>query len=453
MTDRKQFIKFLIFEILFWFGMTVLFNAQQYTAGLIICVLFAIWFMSMKDQETRFLVLLSGLPFQAITKLSDSTPSIAVVLYLVFVVLYLIKSGFNFGWKTIMPVLLLVILNLAACWRFEAQATSIVSGVLMIVFAAAAIEMLQSTKDKISMYVKCAWVFGVAMVVDTYAALIFPNLPYYIGYNKQVLLDRVGRFCALNGDPNYYGQLITIAVGFMIALMILYGQSKQYWLAVISFVVATDLTIMGITSLSKGYSIGIAVVLLMTLWFLIMEGRKARKKILRFVVFLIVGAVALILIYTYIINPVVTSRSNVDLFTGRLDVWGNYLRMFSEKPSVIFFGMGLNNSWIQIIDYTGNLKAAHNLYIETIGDIGLIGLGFVVTLWLKAFKKGRSLIDDVTSLFLWGFLVTSFGLSASANDIMYFVVPIFSIVFPACDYFNVRKEVVLSFPIVKEGRV
>ncbi|MBP5618410.1 MAG: O-antigen ligase family protein [Clostridia bacterium] len=452
MTDRKQFIRFLIFEMLFWFGITVLFNAQQYAAGWVICLLFGVWFISMRDQESRFLVLLSGLPFQAITKISDGLPSVAVVLYLLFVVIYLIKSNYHFSWKVVLPILLLVLLSLIACWRFDAQVTSIISGLLMIVFATFAIDMLQNTKDRIGTFVKCAWVFTLAMVVDTYSALIFPDMPYYISYEKQVLLDRAGRFCALNADPNYFGQLVTIAVGFMIAMTILYLRTKKYWFAGLSAAVALSLAVMGLTSLSKGYAVGLGVVLLLTLWFIIMEGRRSKWKILRFVLYLAVAAVAIYLIYTYIFIPIVSSRSNVDLFTGRLDVWGNYLRMFSEQPNVVLLGMGFNNSWLNIVRYAGQLEAAHNLYIEVIGDIGVIGFALVVALWLKAFRKVRALAEDVTSLFMWGFLVTSFSLSASANDIMYFVVPIFTIAFSSSEYLRRPVETTVPVFIIKEKR-
>ena len=54
---------------------------------------------------------------------------------------------------------------------------------------------------------------------------------------------------------------------------------------------------------------------------------------------------------------------------------------------------------------------------------------FIALLWSGIYKVIKSLFSNSLTLFLWGFLITSISLSASANDVMYFVVPISVLVF------------------------
>lgn len=440
MTERRKFTFFIGFVIVFWLFATMLFNSLQYRGGVVISFLFLVWFLLTRSYDYRFLVLLSGLPFQAITKLSADTPSIAVVLYLLFIIAQLSDNRFIVSSMIAIPSFILFLLQINGLVQYNLSVMSIISGFLSIFFSVAAMIAFKKVDNKYELYQKCTWTFALVILVDIYSTVLFPRLPYYILNDKQVILDRIGRFCALNGDPNYYGQLIVVAIALLISNLFLYAKEKRIILSILCGVLSVVLAINGMRSLSKGYVVGLAAVLLFVVWFFIMEGKPTRQKPLWFIIFVVLGLVAALVLSDRLIMPMVASRAETDLFTGRIDIWKNYIRMFKDHLDVVLFGAGFSNSPNLIRYYMGNAEAAHNLYIELLGNLGIIGLIMVFYIWAPAFRKWKELLNNMSSLFFWGFVVTSMSLSASANDLMYFVFPMVTIVFSTSDYLKSRIE-------------
>lgn len=428
MTNKKELRKFIIIEVLFWMLATLIFNSAQYRGGIVISILFFTWFILSRDSETQFLVLLSGLPFQAITKVSESLPSTAVLMYLLYVMVRLYKSRFFVPRHVAIPTVVLGILQIYGLIRYNLEVFKIVSGFLVIFFAVAALEDFKEIENKNEFYQKCAWVFVIAMIIDIFSVSIFPGLPYYILHDQQRVLDRIGRFCALNGDPNYYGQLIVVAVCFITSILVRYIKEKRYLLVITCVVIALVLSINGFRSLSKGYAFGLAASLFLVVWFLLMEGKPAKQKLLWFAIFIIFGGISAVFLVNRIIMPMITLRSDADLFTGRLDIWSAYFQMLEDHFDVVFFGAGFSNSPTLLRPYIGYAEAAHNLYIEVFGDLGITGIAMMFLIWMQALKNWRALFNNITSLFIWGFAVTSMSLSASSFDVMYFLVPIYSLI-------------------------
>ena len=434
MLDRKRFFLFLIFDAFFWFAAAALFHAWQYSGGIIICIVFVIWFLLQKTIEERFVVLLSGLPFQAITKISSGLPSVAVVLYLLFVIFYLREQGFVAKRRNVLSLLVLVFLNLIGLLCYQASLSKMFSGFLMVIFSTCAIGMFSRTENPINLFEQAFWTLVVSAFIDIYSVSVFPRLPYLIELRKQQMLDRLGRFCALNGDPNYYGQLLLVVIGFLITMCILRARKRKYRSSLLCAVGAVLLSVNGMRAISKGFVIGLTFLLVMTIWFLMMENRPAHQKVYWFFAFLVLGLGVSIVLGRDVVMPLFAKRTEADLFTGRLDIWRSYLKLFSDRPEIIFWGSGFFNTHPFMKVSMGVTKAAHNLFIEVLGDMGLIGIIAVGFLWSGAVSKWKMLTKSVTSLFFWGFLLTSLTLSASANDLIFFVVPLFSALMSSSEY-------------------
>jgi len=426
--ERNKFIRFLIFQVIFWGLELVLFNYWQYSGGLIICSLYIIWYFLEKDIYYKFYVLISGLPFQAMTKISAGTPSIAVLLYACFILECLSKKSFRISRRLGVSIISIAILQLIAALRYNQQISNVISISLMIIFSAITCDLFDSNTNPVTTYERCAWIYSLSLVIDIYIVNVFPQLPYYILRDKQLILDRVGRFCALNGDPNYFGQLIIVGVGFMSALSIRYIKNKEYKTFTISTILSIVLAINGMRSISKAYVFALAGVVMILLWYISMEGKTVGKKILSLFLLICVGSFALYFLLNKLILPTISMRSDVDLFTGRLEKWDMYLNILRDDPFIILFGTGFANSVNVLRSLTGSGAATHNLYLELICDVGIVGL-FFVSLPLF-YKKGiiYSLFDNSLMLFVWGFLITSIGLSASASDVMYYIIPLMTLV-------------------------
>lgn len=422
--NSSHFIRFLIVLSVYWAAIVTLFNYQQYSLGYVICGSFVLLYFFTHDIEDRFLILLSGLPFQAITKFAEGTPSISVFLYFAFIVECIYLKRFSIKNKQVAAIFGLLFLQIISALRYDLQLKSVISTFLVIIFAAYALELFEKCSEPIKLFEKCAWVYIIAMLINIYSVSVFPRLPYFILYDKQMILDRIGRFCALNADPNYYGQLIMVAFGFLSSLAIMYFRDKLYKLGVLSVALALLFTYNGIRSISKGYVVGFACTAVVLVWFIIMENKPANRKPLYFLFFIAIGIFAAYLLINKLVIPTIERRSETDLFTGRLEKWQLYLNMIKNDPLIIFLGTGFSNSPSVILNLTGISAAAHNLYLEALCDIGLLGLFFIALLWSGIYKVVKSLFSNSLTLFLWGFLITSVSLSASANDVMYFVVPI-----------------------------
>ena len=449
--NSSHFIRFLIILTVFWSAMVTVFNYHQYSLGYVICGCFVLLYFFTHDIEDRFLILLSGLPFQAITKFAVGMPSVSVFLYLAFIVECVYLKHFSIKNKQLAAVFGLLFLQLFSALRYDLQLKSFISTFLVIVFAAYAMELFENNSEPIKLFKKCAWVYVVTMLINIYSVSVFPRLPYYILMKKQLILDRIGRFCALNADPNYYGQLIMVAIGFLAGMAIMYFREKQYKLGILCIILVALFTYNGNRSISKGYVLSFACTAVVLVWFIIMENKPAKRKPFYFVLFIGLGIFAAYMLLNKLVIPTIEKRSETDLFTGRLEKWQLYFDMIKNDPIIVLLGTGFSNSPEVILKITGINAAAHNLYLEALCDVGLLGLLFIALLWSNMFKVFRSLFSNSLTLFLWGFLFTSVSLSASANDVMYFVVPICALVFSK----NLKEEVEESYEMeeIEETKV
>jgi O-antigen ligase len=74
---------------------------------------------------------------------------------------------------------------------------------------------------------------------------------------------------------------------------------------------------------------------------------------------------------------------------GRITVWKDILAVIEQNP---ILGVGYGN----LIEATGMssglYKHAHNMYLEVTGELGIVGLGLLLWIWVKAWQLGSRLI-------------------------------------------------------------
>ena len=420
--------KFLLVQAVFWIGILSIFNIRQYSAGPIICIAYLGWYLLEKKPIRKFMILLSGLPFQAVTKLAVGVPSVSVLLYFVFIIERVVETKGKVKGRMLLGVIGILLLQILATMRYNLSASTFISTLLTILFATYAGLSLKDSSDPTETFVECGWVFGLSMLIDIYSVSAYSQLPYYILRDKQLVLDRIGRFCALNGDPNYFGQLISVAFGLMVSMAIIYYRERNNKRCALCIILSVVFVLNGMRSISKGYAFAIAATILMCAWFIIMEKRSSNQRIIYFVLFVVIGIPLVYLLVDKIVLPIVQMRSETDLFTGRLGIWSMYGDMLESDPSIAFLGTGFSNAQNAIRMLTGHTAAAHNLYIEVFCDLGIIGLIMVLLIWSDIFGNLKLLLSNSMSIFAWGFLFTSLSLSASANDVIYFIVPMFGLV-------------------------
>ena len=138
---------FIILITVFWILLGALFSVLGYRAGLIgtiICV--GMYFFL--DDEQKYLIILSALPFAAIFKVSAGLPSSIFLLYILFVLNYILKKR-RFSIEDLLYLIIFIILQVITVIIYKASLVNICSFFLNIVFVKICALNFSSIKIKI----------------------------------------------------------------------------------------------------------------------------------------------------------------------------------------------------------------------------------------------------------------------------------------------------------------
>ena len=422
--NQKKIVRFILLQSLMLLIYSYLFNKVGYNVGLIFSILSSLIFISL-DMENKYYFILFSLPFASVLKINSSMPSMLTVYYIIFIITYLIKNSLRVNLISIIGLLGLVIVQFLDILIYNASISGIVSLFLNIIFVIVVIEYFKK-KKKVSILKNSGLIFSVSMILSITIADLFPNIPFIVLREKQELLTSVNRFCGLNGDPNYYSQLVLIAISLLIGV-IKYEKKKNYKIIEIGMI--AFLLINGLRSISKSYAITLIVLFII---YAIYEFRSAsisiRKSYLNILATLFgVSIMFIILLFLVfgIVIPLIESRTDSgDLFTGRTYIWRNYLKLLFDNPEVILCGVGFSNGSYFFGKFFGSIKAAHNAYIDIIMELGILGIIFLTIILKDIIFNFKKILSNIFSMYLFMIFFTSFGLSFSSNDAVYILIPI-----------------------------
>ena len=181
-------------------------------------------------------------------------------------------------------------------------------------------------------------------------------------------VDYIGeytRYSGLNADANFYSINVIVA---LILLLLLHQKKKLP--DILLGVIAVILVYCAIQTYSKS-----VILMLVFPVFLFMylnhKGQKTRTQILviaALIVFAINLAAGKIEALSVVFDRFKSGGKDLNsLTTGRTNLWHIYLQYYAEHPISTLFGFGLGAD-LQITN-----KGAHNIYIDMIYHIGVIG--------------------------------------------------------------------------------
>lgn len=185
---------------------------------------------------------------------------------------------------------------------------------------------------------------------------------YYAGMSEGE--KNLVRFAGLYSDPNYYSVNVIISM----CLMVILFHREKVKLPVFALFMAVLLYFIKET-FSKSALLMSAVPLLMFLY----SNHLKQRRMLQ-TVSAIVFSVALIYLivtgggmFSTVFGRLSAAKGDINaLTTGRFNVWVYNMEYFMEHPWRFLFGKGINSPLI-------NNKAHHNVYLEIIWYVGLIG--------------------------------------------------------------------------------
>ena len=140
------------------------------------------------------------------------------------------------------------------------------------------------------------------------------------------------------------------------------------------------------------------------------------------------------LIMDKIVNPLIEMRGNTNgLLTQRDLIWKYYIEMLRNNPLAILIGTGAGNSRYIVSNYAGAIFAPHNIYLEIICDIGIIGVVTICFFWSVILRNIKNILKNIKGLSIIMFFITSLALSISSFDTLYIILPLLTLL-------NIEKQ-------------
>lgn len=198
---------------------------------------------------------------------------------------------------------------------------------------------------------------------------------FYVGMSEDE--KNLVRFAGLYSDPNYYSVNVIISMCLTVILL----HREKISLPVFALLMAVLLYFIKET-ISKSALLMSAVPLLM---FLYSNHLKKRRMLQTASISVMVVALLFLLatgggqMFSTVFGRLSAAKGDLNaLTTGRFNVWVYNFEYFGEHPWRFLFGKGINSPLI-------NNKGHHNVYIEMLWHIGLIGEGMVFALLMQVF--------------------------------------------------------------------
>ncbi len=312
-----------------------------------------------------YVLLFAGFPFANIFKLSPTTLSLLTVCELIItlkIVLDKIRTTHRINLHFLAGILLYIgYIIVFSVNNF--QITSILKNAAHLVILYFIIQINHNNPDYDLIIKRCSIVLSISMILmmslsfsTTYMRMINDYLRIVrYGYGTDYL-----RNCGLFTDPNYCSLAIVMTLSFSSVLYYYKHIGTIFW------ILSIPLIVFGLTTYSRTFLLSICLFLLIFI-FLVLFPRHHFWGIIIPATVLIIGFFAWSGRFEIVNRTLTRLTGQADITNGRMALNSTYINYLIENPLVLFFGRGLNETRLG----TGN--NVHNIYIETVFKIGLVG--------------------------------------------------------------------------------
>lgn len=196
------------------------------------------------------------------------------------------------------------------------------------------------------------------------------------------------RFTGFNGDPNFYGAQILVAIA---GLILLISRMKRKMLMVLTLFCIVVLIYFGIQSISKMFALLLFSIIGLWSVALLIDKRGISYKLLT-IALMVVAAGTVISgnlfseqINNYLIRfGISISGDAVTFTTGRTYYSSVYLNHLFSHPERLLFGIGLSKDQLRLLLDTNN---AHMTLIEITYQLGIIGGSLLFLWWISVYRE------------------------------------------------------------------
>ena len=311
------------------------------------------------------------MPFANIYKVAPNTPSLVLILILLGLCWFTLRSIKST--KTGTPIVFIT------CAFLFVRSGFLMDALLSIICSLALVCMFARNANNLDV-IKVAYGYIIAVALSVIVAYLAQSSNLYIDYiSAEIQVDNFSeavRFKGLFSDPNYLGTYLLSAIGILFQLLII----KRIHL--ISFICLFSIFAFGgIISYSKSFFLTFIAIFILALYNLWKSGNK-KYTIIFFIIFLVAGVYAARGVFSdinIIVDRFRQGSSLDDLTTGRSTLWAKYYDNIFSNPFIFLFGNGLDAPLL--------IQGAHNLYLEILYYVGGIGLILIFFAYVSSFKS------------------------------------------------------------------
>lgn len=307
------------------------------------------------------------LPLSNIYKIAPATPS--VYLYL------LLLGGFILGIRKKIKIRGALVF---AGFYFLVMSGFVMDSYVSIMAALVFVAIYASnmTRDWI---IKVSVFFSISVALSTLWALLFKDLGYFDPYILgEMRLSRdldVLRFKGLFVDPNYFGTFLLLAITIIFQLYLCGIISLKRLLVLVSVDIFA-----GLLTLSKSFLLTI-IALLIILDFFVWRNKKKSTALGVTIALIACGFFAFLGNFSpvsLILGRFKGQTEMNEITTGRYELWERYYESITASVDKILIGNGLDAPLL--------IQGSHNLYLEILYFVGIVGLGIIMALFYSYFK-------------------------------------------------------------------
>ncbi len=357
--------------------------------------------------SNAFVLLIALMPFANVFKLTAGSMSFFTILEMLAVIVFFFKMSKMRGGSFMCVVILFVYMMLFSFNDLQIfTIIKAVVGLLLIYFATIHIKNTD-IKNMAYLLSISVGVMLILCVIPSYSEKVqpfFEDINYYIDSSGSVS-DTV-RYSGFLGDPNYCAVMIVVTLSLLCVLYYYKQIGVEFWLF------AAILAPLGFLTYSKSYFLCIAMLAVFLILFVLFPKHKG------WAAFSLFGVAVLFYLTLSgkieVFNMIINRLKMGDLTSGRDTLNKNYLTYIFNNFEVLFFGEG-----ISVERFSGVSNNVHNIYIELLFKLGIVGsIIYIVTLFFM-FKRTtneqcvkRHFIDYVPALFI----IVMFGFLAGVLD-------------------------------------
>jgi|GEM_PF-6000168 len=200
---------------------------------------------------------------------------------------------------------------------------------------------------------------------------------------RQTSITQYGRLGLLFENVNHLSEYCAAMIGL---LSVCFFTSKKRIRFLVFLLIAL---IVGLLTKSKSFYILAAVVAIIDfIYFAVTEPKNKKYNIIVPVVSALIAIIIIASVAGFLVRMKGTAFNLNSLTTFRVDIWRNAIKQFTHSALTIIFGAGMGAH----VETYPNLLTSHNIYLEYLSKLGIVGvllLSLLIVFLIKAARKTR----------------------------------------------------------------